>query len=866
MDVKYIKDHNNNNISPVTLEKGVIDDNGVTLTSKLGNCIQTPSGGTVGQVLTKTADGVEWGNASGGIANETDPVFTASPAYGITANHIATWNAKQDALTFDSTPTASSSNPVTSGGVKAGIDVETSRATAAEAELRAAYAALNQANVVPVAEADWPLANLQQNTIYRVAGSASYTDYMYNGTATIVMATYSNTAVVMTAAQSLTDAQKAQARTNIGVADAASDVSYVNNYDIDAANVQDALDNAADTIYTSVEHFDISKSVVSTSDATYISIDKTDTGFEITCLQLGAGKYAYCTIPGLTIGETYHVTFDYVLTGESQATYPYNITIRDAAAAVSTALVAVKLQQLGMSGSVTITLTPTTLNTAFRVANNDISLEGGTMAISNISVTTVKGIDENVRENTESIELLQKQVAEVSPNLLTIEDCEIGTTDASRITVEKSEGNLVFNGVNKAKGYYAWVKLPLGLVPGKSYKLELEYTTTDTGNCPCPMTSMRDFGTSYDVTTAGYNYTTYGLLLKSGDTSSWCYFTYRTELECIRINADSMDTGSVITVTKMRLAKTNNIFSQYDERMKVLEDEGDFSSASVIGNYSGLRIPPITNHKFGYTKLMVSGGNSSSRQGCAAYNGYLFEFGNNNAYVNVYNLATGTFHSTVTPTNIRTSHCNTVCFSEMFFADGDTFPLLYVSGGSTSDYHYCQVYRITLASDVFTITQVQDLILPVPTAENDLYSSNVLIDCKQGFGTQKGFLWVSGNRGARGMYWAKFAIPDVVDSGGNAIAEATLTDVDMIEKFYTETTTDRQSGIVIDGICYMVSGVPIWGDTVYFIAVDLWGKRLINNKVNMSAMGWTWEPEGLGLYDGHLYCNTQGNGIYKLYF
>lgn len=33
-----------------------------------------------------------------------------------------TWNAKQDALTFDSTPTASSSNPVTSGGVKTALD------------------------------------------------------------------------------------------------------------------------------------------------------------------------------------------------------------------------------------------------------------------------------------------------------------------------------------------------------------------------------------------------------------------------------------------------------------------------------------------------------------------------------------------------------------------------------------------------------------------------------------------------------------------------------------------------------------------------------------------------------------------------
>lgn len=33
-----------------------------------------------------------------GITSETDPVFTASPAHGITSANISTWNAKQNAL------------------------------------------------------------------------------------------------------------------------------------------------------------------------------------------------------------------------------------------------------------------------------------------------------------------------------------------------------------------------------------------------------------------------------------------------------------------------------------------------------------------------------------------------------------------------------------------------------------------------------------------------------------------------------------------------------------------------------------------------------------------------------------------------
>ena len=40
----------------------------------------------------------------------------------VTDTEKATWNAKQDALTFDTTPTAGSTNPVTSGGIKTALN------------------------------------------------------------------------------------------------------------------------------------------------------------------------------------------------------------------------------------------------------------------------------------------------------------------------------------------------------------------------------------------------------------------------------------------------------------------------------------------------------------------------------------------------------------------------------------------------------------------------------------------------------------------------------------------------------------------------------------------------------------------------
>lgn len=65
-------------------------------------------------------------NDSGFITSytETDPVFSASAAAGITSSDITAWNNKQNALTFDTAPTASSTNPVTSGGVKTALDAK----------------------------------------------------------------------------------------------------------------------------------------------------------------------------------------------------------------------------------------------------------------------------------------------------------------------------------------------------------------------------------------------------------------------------------------------------------------------------------------------------------------------------------------------------------------------------------------------------------------------------------------------------------------------------------------------------------------------------------------------------------------------
>lgn len=67
----------------------------------------------------------------------------------------------------------------------------------AYANLQEAYEDLSKNAPEPMTAADWAAlsadtSNLEEGKIYRVAGTNSYTDYMWNGTAIITMATFNN--------------------------------------------------------------------------------------------------------------------------------------------------------------------------------------------------------------------------------------------------------------------------------------------------------------------------------------------------------------------------------------------------------------------------------------------------------------------------------------------------------------------------------------------------------------------------------------------------------------------------------------------------------------------------------------------------
>lgn len=83
---------------------------------------------TDGKRKFKIGDGLTaWNDLPYATSGELADLTQDSTHRTVTDAEKATWNAKQNALTFDTTPTANSSNPVTSGGVKTALDAKAAK-------------------------------------------------------------------------------------------------------------------------------------------------------------------------------------------------------------------------------------------------------------------------------------------------------------------------------------------------------------------------------------------------------------------------------------------------------------------------------------------------------------------------------------------------------------------------------------------------------------------------------------------------------------------------------------------------------------------------------------------------------------------
>ena len=108
----------------------------------------------------------------------------------VTDTEKSTWSGKQDALTFDDSPTSGSNNPVKSGGVYTAL--------LAKADQSTTYTKTEVNNLIVPANTTISVVQSlpssgSANTIYRVQGQSSYTDWGWDGTQYIALATYNGT-------------------------------------------------------------------------------------------------------------------------------------------------------------------------------------------------------------------------------------------------------------------------------------------------------------------------------------------------------------------------------------------------------------------------------------------------------------------------------------------------------------------------------------------------------------------------------------------------------------------------------------------------------------------------------------------------
>ena len=279
----------------------------------------------------------------------------------------------------------------------------------------------------------------------------------------------------------------------------------------------------------------------------------------------------------------------------------------------------------------------------------------------------------------------------------------------------------------------------------------------------------------------------------------------------------------------------------------------DIDEADIIAEYNGRPFPKPTS-RIGFSKYMdVHSYSERYPQGCAAFDKWLFEFDDGLDYINIYNLETRTFYSQISRTYERRDHCSSATFTNIYLNDGDDFPLLLLSGMRDNRSYLC---RFTLTEGVFSFEIVQTITYPAS------FGYEMLID-----NDTSSYWWFGGPKLVR------TSIPAIKDGEGNIISSVTITNEDKIEEINAQFSIygigDPQGGIIVNGWLYANWGVPSWGDTIWLTASDLWHRNEQDVRVNLTQIfkpnrSDSYEPEGMFLYDNHLFISFKTRGFYKI--
>lgn len=608
-----------------------------------------------------------------------------------------------------------------------------------------------------------------------------------------------------------------------------------------------------DLVTEETECFDYSTAdygLSNTATKNYMSIGKIQNGYIIKCLKVGGTRYVYIAFTNLTVGETYYLNFDYNCKGlpsNKYVAYKVNTNVNWSS---GTSMGDSSFAH-NAAGHVSRSFNALAKTVYLVFPNDSFGAVDAYATVTNLSVISKNTFDklgEVVGEHNRNIRELYTKKTDV----FNIDSQSIATSDATLITVSKTDTGYLFNSITATAYMYAFGTVG-PMVVGREYTLIFDCTYLpnrtvalwlDSAN---PLSSSHTVVKSWSLTAGTFK----------NDRRIEYKFIAPAKVLYLRVASNDLGTNKRLELGNIHLYYTDGITDMLSDLGYQRGDGTTVDSATQIGYYTGRQIPPLyERHRVGYKYLFKTAGGGTSIQACAAYNGYLFEFANLHEFVNIYNLGESKLHSRVYLTSIPNGHANDVQFSTKFYDASDTFPLLYVSGGTqNAHFHYIHVYRVTYANDAFSISLVQTITMPDPINGMESSYPNVFLDGSR--------LWYLN----RGGYFYRFNSPNVVDSGNNPITTVTLTESDILDSFVTEGFgSSGQGGCAVNGILYCMAGVPNWDERVYLNVIDLRRKFFIN-RIDLMSIGWDWEPEGVAYWDGHLYVNSQSTaGVYELFF
>ena len=328
--------------------------------------------------------------------------------------------------------------------------------------------------------------------------------------------------------------------------------------------------------------------------------------------------------------------------------------------------------------------------------------------------------------------------------------------------------------------------------------------------------------------------------------------------ELMRISISLLNDGSNpnITPSDYTSGRKVNVTLSYYQTYATLEDINAIPQNLTKYYYEGEDLDYRKKRIAFEDYLTLS--NITAIQGSAIYGDYLFTANNGMSKIAVTDMKNKTQVDMIEFTAVSNYHCNVLNFGNEKYDSDDDFPLLYISMENAYE-HKALVMRIQQSGSTFSATLVQTITYPT-NADAGMYYQNCFVD------NDGGYLYVIGS-----------SLNDYHSGNGNKLkvkkynlpllsaGDVQLANADVLGSFEVDLLTAPQGGFIANGKLIHCCGL---GDSsypdVHICMIDLVNGKMVTN-ILLNNYGITTEQESAFVWNEGLYIMTNGGKITRVY-